>query len=134
MKNDKKPTARSNGGHARAQKLSPARRKAIAAKAAKTRWEKPDAKAKNKPAGKAEHELGANARKALKEVWNREYKPIGVSLRDEIAIAVFSGLYANIDVAQKFAAHVMGPDMRLPEAFTRIAYAQADEAIRLRSL
>jgi hypothetical protein len=55
-------------------------------------------------------------------------------LRDDIAIAVLQGLYSNIGHAQKFAAAVMGEAMPISEAFTRIAYEQADEVIRLRSL
>jgi hypothetical protein len=123
-----------NGGHARAKNLSPARRKAIAAKAAKARWGNPDAKAPKKATREVDQEFEADLSRSLKKAWNREFKPLAASLRDEIACAVLTGLYANIDVAQKFAAHVMGPDMLLPEAFTRIAYAQADESLRLRAL
>ncbi len=131
MKNDKKPTARSNGGHARAQKLSPARRKAIATKAAKIRWGNkviiPKLDTSMTPAR-------SNWREITRQDGEERLKREKATLRDKIAQSVLNGLYANIDVAQKFAAHVMGQDMLLPEAFTRIAYAQADEAIRLRSL
>lgn len=122
---------KANGGHARAKNLSPARRKAIAAKAAKARWDNPDAKAKKKSVQRRsaiEVTTDAQIDAVVRQAYRR------ADLRDEIAQSVLTGLYSNIDIAQKFAAHVMGPDMLLPEAFTRIAYSQADEALRLRSL
>lgn len=143
---------RANGGVARANALTPERRQEIAQKAAKSRWDKntpfageiqkqltnavrkADSKPSNKPAKQRKAKKPVDIHHELKKAWFEEYIPVAVSLRDEIACAVLTGLYSDIANAQKFAAHVMGPEMILPEAFTRIAYAQADEALRLRSL
>ena len=110
-----KPKAQAKGGHARAKKLSPEERSAIAKKGASARWDVKDVlTASNSP---AQHRNDAPG-----------------TLRDQIALAVLAGLYSNIADAQKFSGFVMGKEMLLPEAFTRIAYSQADEALRLRSL
>ena len=126
-----KKTKRANGGNARAKKLSPARRSEIAKKAAAKRWGV-------KPVTPEQDD----ALRVMREQWERDAGSVrGLimpdlprGLRDEIAIAVLNGLYANIDMAQLFAKHVHGDTIPLPEALTRIAYAQADETLRLRAL
>ena len=145
---------KAKGGHARAAKLSPARRKAIARKAAKARWESHelggDYPAKARPFMKPA--MDAMKPKVLKTIELALKKTISakprkrsheermaghfdkVTLRDTLALAVLQGMYSNIADAQKFCAYVMGDTVPLPEALVRVAYAQADEAIRWRSL
>ena len=109
---------RANGGNARAKKLSPDQRSAIAKKGAAARWSDVLPKALK---SHSKHTIG-------------EQRPFMVAtLRDQIASAVITGLYANIADSQKFANFVM-PGVLLPEAFTRMAYTQADEVLRLRAL
>ena len=130
-----KTTGKAKGGHARAAKLSPARRKAIARKAAATRWQgKKDVETiLRKPAKRSKSTISATPRKR-----SHEERMAGhfdkVTLRDTLALAVLQGMYSNIADAQKFAAYVMGDTVPLPEALVRVAYAQADEAIRWRAL
>lgn len=119
---------RGNGGIARAKKLTPEQRKAIAAKGADARWGgKPGKKAaqhRNSIEAVTDAQIDAVVRKAYQRA----------DLRDEIAMAVLTGLYSNIAESQKFVQFVYGGTMPLPEGLTRIAYAQADETLRLRSL
>ena len=153
-----KPKGKAKGGHARAAKLSPARRSAIAKKAAKARWgdtglssslvpkriKVPKIKTKRNKTMLANWREITGQTPDRKQEWENFKKfiedggvlniPSSESLRDDIARSVLTGLYANIDKAQLFVAHVMGGTMPLPEALVRVAYAQADEAIRLRSL
>ncbi len=141
----KTPSKRANGGTARAKSLSPARRKEIAKKAAATRW------AKNEKEDRGMYlPLVKTAKDKAWEEFKRHVFELGIdmpgkqakerpngetgTLRDQIAQSVLTGLYSNIADSQKFAAFVIGAAVLLPEAFTRIAYSQADEALRLRSL
>lgn len=136
-----KHKGRANGGLARAKALTSAQRVEIAKKGATARWGVPS---------KLDKSLIPKRTKGTKSNWreitgqNKAAEPPNLpvqhgnavlgTLRDQIALAVLAGLYSDIITAQKFAAHVMGKDMLLPEALTRIAYTQADEVLRLRAL
>lgn len=121
----KKNEGKAKGGNARAAKLTALRRAQIAQKAARARWGKESAP-KPRPF----------LRPAMDKLWDDARKKLlpEINLRDKIALAVLQGLYSNIADAQKFAAFVMGDKMPIAEGFTRIAYEQADEVIRLRAL
>jgi hypothetical protein len=112
---NKKP--QSKGGNARAKSLTPAKRRAIAKKAAKARW--------------SDENETTTPKKHFAEPARRMGKTMNA--RDEIATAVLAGLWSNVETSQKFAAAFF-PTMSLPEAFTRIAYEQADEVLRLRGV
>lgn len=107
----KKPTGKAVGGHARANKLSPAQRKEIAKKGAEARW---------------------GGDKPVKQPAKRS-KEESTDLRGLIVASVLCGLYSNLGDSQKFIGHFMA-GVSLPEAFTRIAVTQAEETIRLAGL
>lgn len=65
---------------------------------------------------------------------NKKHQDFIPNSRDEIAIAVLQGLYSNIRDARALVIGLYGETIPLAEALTRIAYEQADEVIRLRSL
>ena len=111
----KKANNKANGGNARAAKLSPETRKEIASNAAKKRWEDNSVKTASN--------LVAQGRNVNLSI-----------LRDQLAIAVLQGLYSDITTARELVINTLGEAMPLMEGFTRIAYTQADEVIRLRAL
>jgi hypothetical protein len=123
----KKDTAKIKGGLARAKKLSPARRKEIAERAANARWRDEMVLSKINPPAFAEYQKEKAKEFSSGKIYSMR------ELRDEIAFAVLQGLYANLADSQKFCGAFFA-GMPLPEAFTRIAYSQADETLRLRSL
>lgn len=125
-----KTSNKAKGGNARAAKLSPEERSKIASIAAKVRWD-------NKGKLVDENEFNDNPAltKAIETVLRSGKNTIkNLTDRDIIAVAVLQGLYSDIVTARQLVVSTLGEAMPLMEGFTRIAYSQADEVIRLRSV